>query len=355
MRLLFVIWALGTFFNSPEKSAGSYSSKENNHSKNECVNISSEIIKTKINVKNREYKCSVTEGIPLPVEWSRGGHAAGKVKGVIVAAGGTNWSKDKTTKYWLKNSAIFRDGRWIPGPDLPKPIAYSMYAHDNSGLYIAGGTSDGVSSLSSIYYLRSMDETSNWEPLPDLPVAVSNGAGAILKGKFYVTCGSIDIEKTNKMWVLDIRKPGSKWSECQPLPGIGRMFPSLVACGKYLYLLGGLSETSPLTPLNDIYRYDPAKNEWIRMKDLPIKGYAWVSQPVDSKHLILTGRADGSIHKGIWIIDLGDISVNEAGTLITPSTTAPLVSISKKQWWLIGGEPDANKNRTEKVNVIILK
>jgi len=301
------------------------------------------------------FTCTISQGPPLPREWARGGHAGGIVNGSVVVAGGTEWSKDKTTKYWLKNSAVFLDERWVKGPDLPKPLAYSMYAHDSSGLYIAGGTVDGNSMSADVYVLNSLKEGEGWKSLPQLPEEISSGAGAILNGKFYVTCGSFGTENTNRMWVLDIHDPGSNWHECQPVPGVVRVFPSLVTCKKYLYLIGGLEKTSPLKPLQDIYRYHPDKDEWIRLKDLPIKGYAWVSQPIDNNNLIITGRADGSIHKGIWIIDLRDMSMKKVGNLESPSTTAPLVNISENQWWLIGGEPDTNKNRTEKVSVINLE
>lgn len=315
---------------------------------------------TKPNLSNsvigsKKYNCSVTEGTSLPQELARGGHVAGIVEGSVVVAGGNNWSKDKTTKYWLKNSAVFRDNKWVPGPVLPKPLAYAMFSHNSSGLYVAGGTEDGTSVSSEVYCLNSLKEGKGWKSLPQLPEAISYGAGAILKCKFYVACGSLGTKKTNRMWVLDIKTSGNGWNECQTVPGVERMFPSLVACGKYLYLLGGLAETSPLTPLKDIYRYDPDKNKWIQLGDLPLKGYAWVSQPIDKNHLIITGRADGSIDKGIWIIDLRDMSMKEIGNLINPATTSPLINVADKKWWLIGGEPDANKNRTEKVSVINLK
>ena len=306
-------------------------------------------------IGSKEFSCYVTEGTPLPQEWARGGHVAGIVEGNVIVAGGNNWSKDKTTKYWLKNSAVFRDSKWIPGPVFPKPLAYAMYSHDNKGLYVAGGTEDGGSVSREVYCLNSLKEGEGWESLTQLPEGISYGAGAILNGKFYVACGSLGTEKTNRMWVLDINTAGNNWHECQSVPGVERMFPSLVACGKYLYLLGGLAETSPLTPLKDIYRYDPDKNKWKNLKDLPLMGYAWVSQPVDDNHLIITGRADGNVNNGIWIIDLRDMSMKEIGNLIIPSTTAPLINIADKQWWLIGGEPDANKNRTGKVSVIYLK
>lgn len=304
---------------------------------------------------NKDYIISVTEGISLPLKWARGGHMGGLVEGVTVVAGGNNWSNDKTTKYWFKNSALFVDNKWVSGPDLPKPLSYAMYSHDESGLYVAGGTSDGISLSSDVYYLNSLEEGEDWKSLPQLPIEISYGSGAILNGKFYVACGSIHTGNTNRMWVLDLNNYGNSWRECQSLPGVERMFPSLVACGKYLYLLGGLADFSPLKPLGDIYRYDPDDNKWTKLGDLPLKGYAWVSQSIDDNSLIITGKADGNIHKGIWIINLRDISMKHIGDLISPSTTAPLINIEDKQWWLISGEPDSNRNRTEKVSVITLK
>ena len=48
--------------------------------------------------------------------------------------------------------------------------------------------------------------------------------------------------------------------------------------------------------------------------------------------------------------------MKEVGHLIIPSATAPLIKVNEKPLlgWL-GGEPDSNKNRTEKVSVIEIK
>lgn len=313
----------------------------------------------KIGLKSPECKyCAVVDtGTSLPLNWERGGHAGGNVNGSIIVAGGNNWNSDKTAKHWLKNSAVFKAGQWVQGPDLPMPLAYTMFSSDSSGLYIAGGTSNGKSLSPHVYrlILQKKDNTWQWKSLPKLPIAVSSGSGTILNGKFYVACGKTDKGMTNSMWVLDLYHIQRGWRECRPVPGAERTFPSLAACGGYLYLLGGLGSTSPLTPLKDAYRYDPEKNQWIRLRDLPLEGYAWVSQPVDDSHLILTGRAYGQIDKGIWIIDLNNMSMKKIGDDVSPATTAPLIPVANKQWWLVGGEPDANKNRTGRVSVITLK
>lgn len=305
------------------------------------------------NAEKHCYSATVTKGPSLPIKWRRGGQAGGEINHSVVIAGGTTWNEDKTTKYWLNTSIVFQDGAWKLGPNLPGPIAYPMFAYDSSGLYVAGGYTSETSASNGVYRLDSLGK--EWFSLPKLPMELGYGSGAILNGKFYVACGSNESGMSNKVWVLDLRNPGSKWEQCKPLPGVGRILPSMVACGKYIYLLGGLAKISPLTPLKDAYQYDPSKNRWTKLNDLPLKGYAWVSQPVDDYHVIITGRAYGKVDNGIWIIDLKNMSMKKIGNDIIPAATAPLISVRENEWWLIGGEPNANKNRTSIVSIIKIK
>lgn len=298
----------------------------------------------------------ITKGTPLPPRMARGGHIGGMVDGSIIVAGGNNWSEDKATKYWLKDAVVFKGGEWVAGPSLAKPVAYAMYASDPNGLYFAGGTEDGKTQSKEAYRLTSLEGDHPWESLPKLPIGVHSGAGAILNGKFYVTCGTTAKGSTNQTWALDLGNPKGRWQKCTPVPGSKRIFPSLVASGKYLYLLGGVAES---TPLNDAYRYDPEKDSWTRLPDLSLKGYAWVSEPIDEGHLLITGRADDSkpfaIHKDVWIVDLKDMSMKKTGELAGPTTTATLIKVKEGEWWLIGGEPDGNLNRSAHVDIIDAK
>ena len=304
----------------------------------------------------KTFLCSVISGTPLPIYNDRGGHAGGLVENKIIVSGGTRWSENKTTKYFLNNSLIFDNQIWVEGPPLPTPLAYGMFASDKSGLYIAGGTSDGESMSKSVYALRSTHENAKWERLPDLPEALGFGAGTIINGKFYISGGKLNTgQKTNRMWVLDIYNIKYGWQECNDFPGVARTLHSLVKCGNYLFLLGGLAEESPLNPLSDAYKYDPLTDKWEKLNDLSLKGYAWVSQPVDEKNILITGRADGLVHSDIWIIDLKTMNMEKIGDLIIPSATAPLIKVSDNQWWLLGGEPDSNKNRTGIVSIINFK
>lgn len=298
------------------------------------------------------FEAAVDEGVSLPAGDQRGGHAGGRVENDIVVAGGTQWNQEKTVKRYLSSTAVFGSGRWQPGPSLPVGVAYPMYGSDGHTMYLVGGVDSSLRLFRNGYYLQSLSR--GWQALAALPEGIAYGAGAMLNGKFYVACGADTKGNSKGMWVLDTKNTRAGWKACASLPGAGRTFPALVACGGYLYLLGGLESTMPLTPLKDAYRYDPSRDEWIRLSDLPLAGYAWVGREADPDHIILTGRAFGQIDKGIWMLDVEKMSLNKIGENLHAATTAPLVPADSGGWWLIGGEPDANKNRSRKVSVISL-
>lgn len=306
------------------------------------------------NYMSINYSSVVSEGVPLPDQEERGGHSGGLINNKVIIVGGTNWNKDKSSKLFLSNSLIFDDTAWINGPSLPIPMAYSMFGHDDSGLYVAGGTSDGVTMIGKAFVLKS-GQNAVWEILPDLPEPVGFGSGSIMNGIFYISGGLLNSgERTNKMWALHLNNLESGWIELKSLPGQPRILHSLVGCKDDLYLIGGLAENSPLTPLKDVYKFDCKEKNWKKLNDLPMKGYAWVAQSFADKNLLMTGRADGQIHSDIWIIDLNSMSLKKIGNLVISSTTAPLIKVTTNQWWLVSGEPDSNKNRTKAVSIINL-
>lgn len=301
----------------------------------------------------KTFSYKVTRGVPLPKEEDRGGHIGGVVDHKIIVSGGNRWSEDKTQKFFLSNTLIFDDQQWIEGPSLPIPMAYSMFACDNSGLYVAGGTSNGITMLKEVYVLRSIQNGKKWERLPDLPEALGFGAGTILKDKFYVSGGLLNNgEKTNKMWALDLNDIESGWSESKSIPGMPRYLHAMTTSGDNVYVIGGLAESSPLTPLNDVYRFNYKEDRWDKLKELSLKGYAWTAQSIDFNHIVLTGWADGQVHPDVWIIELHTMKMKNVGNLLIQSTTSPLIKVKDGQWWFIGGEPDSNKNRTKEISII---
>lgn len=297
-------------------------------------------------------KVNISEGIPLLNELKRGGHVGGVVDGSVLIAGGNKWTEDKSLKVWFKDGLVFKDDSWVEGPSLPVPLSYSMYANYKNSLYIAGGTSDGITMSRDVYYIKSINKGAEWISLPQLPEGIAFGAGAIVKDNFYIIGGTNGVEKLNTVWMLDLRKSEMGWVQRSSMPGSPRVMAAISIQNNDLYVIGGLGDGKELNPLNDVFRYDTEQDQWYQQGVLPLKGYAWVAQFIGHNRMLITGRADGTIHNGVWIIDLDNMSMTRIASLCAPSTTAPLVKVSKDTWWLIGGEPDANKNRTEKVSII---
>jgi N-acetylneuraminic acid mutarotase len=297
----------------------------------------------------------VTEGPALPS--GRGSHAGGVVNGHAVVAGGTAWSADKKTKSWLSDSLVYRDEQWSPGPALPHAVSEPAFASDGKSLYVVGGRRGAAEINDDAFRLVEADGKLRWDELPRLPVGLSANGGAILGGELFIACGATSDGPTNRVLSLDVTSSDAKWRERAPLPGPARMYPALVACGRSLYLFGGM-RTVPQRGMEvfaDAYRYDPKSDAWQRLPDLPARGYCWAASPIDDATVLIAGRADGAIHDEVWHVNLADMRVRSAGNAVIQATCAPLLRLANDTWWLVGGEPDSNKNRTERVSVIRVK
>lgn len=298
----------------------------------------------------------VTEAPALPQ--GRGSHAAGVVRGQIIVAGGSSWNQDGTVKTYHADSTVYDQGRWSPGPTLPIPFAEGAYACDGSALYLAGGLRGAEQPNDQVYRITRQNDRWSIQTLMPLPHVLFGNAGAILNNTFYVACGMVDAKSINELWSLDLSSDSPRWTRKAFLPGPGRSYPALVSCGGSLYLLGGLMDQPAdfhLRTQNDVYRYDPDADHWTLLGKLPIAGYCWSADAVDDSHLLITGRADGQIHDDIWIVDLKTLQAEQIGKTLTPTTCAALIATSPNQWWLIGGEPDANRHRTSRISVIDLQ
>ncbi|MEX0643523.1 MAG: kelch repeat-containing protein [Pirellulales bacterium] len=303
------------------------------------------------------HQAEVTEapGLPSP----RGSHAGAMLEGqVIVVASGSAWSEDRTEKKWLTDTLLFQAGEWKAGPPLPHPAVEAAYATDGKRLYIVGGFVSADAPSSDVFAL-SLDNEHRLqiESLPAFPAKHVGGAAAVFDGRLYVAGGYADGQVTDRVWMLDLRKTDSKWLEQSRIPAEPRAYSALVAAGGKLYLLGGMTVDGDIMRVfKDVFLYDPGANIWKRYGELPTAGYCWAATPIDGdeRTLLVGGRADGAIHDDLWLVNLSDLSVRGVGRSAITTTCAPLVRINPKTFWLIGGEPDANKTRTQRVTQIRL-
>jgi N-acetylneuraminic acid mutarotase len=302
-------------------------------------------------------QAQISEGPRMPL--GRGSHAGGIVDGRVVIVGGTSWNRERTVKSFLNTSVVYKESAWQPGPSINVALAEGAYADDGRSLYLAGGLSQPTQQ-SNLVCRIAQDDTGHMivQNMTPLPMALSACAATILGNRLYVACGTLAAGKsTNQLWSLDLQKPSAQWRSQAPLPAAGRAYPALVTCGANLYLLGGLGDGDKSVhdrTLSDAYQYDPSTDRWTALGILPFGGYCWSADAVDDSHILLAGRADGTIHNEIWLLHLPDLSTELLGHAVIQATCAPLMKVGPRKWWLVGGEPDSNKNRTDRVTVISL-
>jgi N-acetylneuraminic acid mutarotase len=278
---------------------------------------------------------------------------------VVVVASGSAWSADRMTKSFLSDTLVYAAGKWKPGPPLPHPAVEAAFASDKQHLYIVGGLT-GADTPSADAFDLSLDREGRLriESLPPLPVQHLGGAAAVLGGRIFLAGGYADGKITNRMWELDLSQAMRHWVDGPQFPAEPRAYSALVAAGGELYMLGGMvAEGKSMRVFKDVFQFSPKSNTWKKYGELPTAGYCWAAVPIDKDEheLLVCGRADGVIHDDLWIVELSNLSVRGIGRSVITQTCAPLVRITGSMFWLIGGEPDADKHRTEKVTQIRLR
>ena len=298
---------------------------------------------------------TVSEGVALP--FSVAGHCGGMVDGNPVVAGGSSWGAERKVKRWHAETLVFRDGRWTPGPNLPHPVSDAAYAWGPAGLYIAGGT-DGKSATTAALHLRTTAPGATWQPLASLPETVEAAAGAILHDTFYFAGGFAGGKLNSRLWALDLTDGAARWRPRASLPAKGRGYAALVACGESLYLFGGFA-SPPYQPeveiFSDVYRYDPAADEWQRLEGFRFPGYGWSATAISDRQVMLSGRVRkiNDIDDQIHVVDMQDLSTHAIGRLVIQACCMPCIQVNPTTWWLPGGEPDTQRSRTERMSVVV--
>lgn len=230
-------------------------------------------------------------------------------------------------KTWGLNLESPKDG-WKSLPDFPGSTRQENAAIvvDNQ-LYSWGGFSyhdeycyeDG-------YVLSHSGDQWTWKQLPDLPWRISTGGICAIGSKIYIMGGAdydkeqfyTNADRTGKtkrigarMLVFDTRNPGAGWKELKECPGTPRWVHAVTAVNGQVYVIGGGTggdnPTGSYCTVVDNWRYDPAKDQWHRLKDLPISSGNFPSGSIvyDNRYIVLIGgyqypnvlHPDGSVGK----------------------------------------------------------
>ncbi len=148
------------------------------------------------------------------------GPLTGMIGGRLLIAGGANFPEkmpwDGGTKRYATKAYIYQleDGvlTFLGESELKEAVAYPGNCSVGPALYVAGGENqNGAVRSGKKFHLEA--DTLHEEPLPDLPVALTNGSLVFASGKLYFVGGENQQLVSDKIYGLDLSAENGVWEE----------------------------------------------------------------------------------------------------------------------------------------------
>jgi N-acetylneuraminic acid mutarotase len=271
----------------------------------------------------------------------------------------------------------------IPGP-ARQAAATVVVGHD---LYAVGGFSyTDPLVYRDMYRLRREGDAWKWTKLsPRLPWPICEAGVVAIGDKIYLV-GGADIYASpgqketdfnseagrtgepvgRALLMLDTKNVDAGWKRLADIPGVPRFDACAAAAGGKIYALGGVHRgtkdgTSRYYNVTESWVYDPVKNEWSRLPDMPMGGNRRAVTFAD-RYVVLIGgykcewawNSDGSttnvytpaekqmkmiehFEDTVLVFDTQTQQVGSADRLLDP-TSYPMATIEGETVYTLGGE-----------------
>jgi len=226
----------------------------------------------------------------------------GDVGGMLIIAGGANFPNGLPEaggkKVWWDDIYTYESTsgwRQYRGA-LGKRVAYGVSIVTKDGLLCIGGC-DSSKCLTDVFMITIENSKPVIKVLPNLPVPLSNAAGALIGKKIYIAGGQESMEHpkaTTNFLMLDMERLSSGWKRMKCWDGPARSFAvAAVQSNGYdncLYLFSGRDYDggSPWEVLSDGYCYNPRVNRWKRL-DNKFPVMAGTALPYGANHILIIG------------------------------------------------------------------
>ena len=213
------------------------------------------------------------------------GSLAGVSNGALVVAGGSNFPGggrpwDGSKKKWYDHILVLEkpNGTWKKAGKLPSPLGYAVSLTWKEGVVCVGGSNEsGHEKKAFIMHWQKGEIV--FEDLPDLPITIANGAGALLGNVLYIAGGLENPSDTCALkWVfsMDLSATKRHWTRLPEWEGEGRMLSVAASKDNLLYIMSGTSLSSnnktgavERAYLKELQCYNPKNNTWKRLANLP--------------------------------------------------------------------------------------
>jgi len=183
--------------------------------------------------------------------------------GKLYVVGGYSQLSDTSAgavhNFWRYDPAT---GRWAAMPPAPLPRAAAGAAVLGNRLYVAGGRSDTLSTISALAIFDF--DAGRWSVGPSLHHAREHVAGVAADGAVWILGGRA-VGVGNFADVERYTPGASSWERLAPMPVARSGFQAVDVGGK-IVVVGG---EGPAGTIAEVDELDPATGHWTRLPDLP--------------------------------------------------------------------------------------
>jgi N-acetylneuraminic acid mutarotase len=223
---------------------------------------------------------------------SRGEVSAALVGAVVYIVGGFDASGHTTNAV---ERLDLHSGHWSTSPPLPEPLNHMSAVGYAGQLYVVGGYSQsGDTSAGAVRSFWRFDpSTGRWSAMPAAPLGRAAAGAAVLGHRLYVAGGRSDTLTTISTLAIFDFDTGT-WSLGPPLHH-AREHVAAVASDGAVWLLGGraLGQGS----FTDVERYRPGATAWQQMRPMPIARSGFEAVSVRGK-IVAVGGENGAAMVG---------------------------------------------------------
>ncbi len=237
---------------------------------------------------------------------------AGLIAGIhenkLIIAGGSNFPEQKPwmggkKKYYHDIYLFLQKGKRIVQEKktfkLPFNIAYSASCTTPEGiLFIGGENENGISDKVFLLQWDVATERIQTKNFPDLPVAITNAAAAIIDRIVYLAGGETISGTSSHFYSLHLDELSKGWERLPEIPhpvSHAALAAHRAENNSAIYLFGGRNKKPDgISELySDTYTFDVNKNRWIVKKPLPYPLSAGTFITHDSDCVLLFGGEKG--------------------------------------------------------------
>ena len=222
-----------------------------------------------------------------------------------------------------------RSDTWSRLPDLPVSVDHAAAASWRGRVVVVGGYGADRDPLRAAFLFDGR----RWRKLPVPPEErAAAAAAATADGRVWIVGGRTRTGLADRMLTLDLRT--LRWST-RPGPA-PREHLAATALGGRVYAIGGRLAGLD-TNLATVQAFDPRRNRWTRLPDLPDPRGGTGAAAIAGRVVSVGGESPPGTNRTVWALGAGDRAWTALPDIPTPRHGLGVVALGGRIWAIAGG------------------